>query len=303
MSWNFGQMRDDITSIARIVDATRKSQVETMIKTEYQKLWYSKPWKFVRAETHIQTVAPKTTGTISITAGASAVVGVGTSFAATDVGAYLWPGTHVSPLQVLTFTDTTHITTEPYLGTTDLSGVTYKLYRWRYSLPADFDRPVTSQEPNNLIDLNWLSETHFRFLHPFPRIEGNIGDLCVIWDAVTPYLYVHPVPSKATLIPLVYRKAVTLPTADGSSFYLPDIAQSYLFNKCSARVHLEVKQDINLYNSWMAEVIGDYMQLISLHLDATEKVIMDYPGRNRHDTSDTEGYYRTNPRSKSYWGL
>lgn len=83
--------------------------------------------------------ADYTTGTVSITAGAKAVTGVGTTFTAAMVGRFIRFDDGDNLLyEIAAYTDATHITlTKPYEGASSVSGSTYNIGQYS-PIPAEY---------------------------------------------------------------------------------------------------------------------------------------------------------------------
>lgn len=298
------QLASTIASELRVGsgDTYRINLIKEVIRTEYALFWDAHYWDFTRRLAFVTTSAPKTTGTVSITtANNTQLLGSGTSFASTDVGSWVWVGAHPTPLMVTGYISATELTVQPYLGTVDLSSVAYRMYRDTYSLPADWGRPEIGVEYEGIDTLNWMSEVHFKSMHPVPDLADVPYDACVVWYSDSDYrMMLYPIPYSARLIPVVYHTAATIP-ADSDSLGLPPLAEKYLTKKCICECFLRIHRDINLYQSYLPLVEADLQAVIKNYTSRYDKLVFEYPGQRRHDT-DYAGVFRTDLRGRKHWG-
>lgn len=85
-------------------------------------------WSFRRTNTIVNTVAPKTAGSITVATGSPVVIGTGTHFTLADKGAFLWVGgVGTTPLPIADVQGTQMLNlTSPFAGPT-LTNTTYRL--------------------------------------------------------------------------------------------------------------------------------------------------------------------------------
>ena len=86
--------------------------------------------------TRVALAAPYTTGTVSISAGGTAITGVGTTFTAAMVGRHIRFNGEAEQYLITGFTNGTSIACEAYLGSDNLSTVTYSITDERKALPT-----------------------------------------------------------------------------------------------------------------------------------------------------------------------
>jgi hypothetical protein len=120
--------------------------LDSWLNTRYQSVLDSTDWTGVHANATLQTQAAylSTTDTVTFTVGSAAVVGSGTTWAATIVGDMVYRTGDQAVYKVTTWTDATHFTLDrPYEGTgIDAPGVVYAaaaytFMQYIYALPAD----------------------------------------------------------------------------------------------------------------------------------------------------------------------
>lgn len=123
---------------SRTADRTR---VKTYLNEAARDAWRSHPWWERKVKAFVSCVAPYTTGTVSITKGAAAVTGVGTTFpAAAATLPYKFAAAYQGPwYEVSVRGGDTALTLDRNFAETSLSGSTYVLYNDRVTLASDVD--------------------------------------------------------------------------------------------------------------------------------------------------------------------
>jgi hypothetical protein len=134
------------------------TDIGTLVNRVHQEEVENHAWQRLKITTALNTVAPVTTGTVSINQGATAVTGSGTAFAAGDVGKYIRIDGDHTPLKVTAYSSATAITVGTAWAKANVSAVAYSLFPLRYALPA------TAQS------VNWIARGR-------PLIETTIDDL------------------------------------------------------------------------------------------------------------------------------
>lgn len=133
-------------------------------------------WPFYMVNTGvINTTAPYTTGTCTVTNGSASIVGVGTTWTAAMVGRKFRFATDQAYYRIKSVDSTTAITlATPYQGSTNATGSTYTIYKDEYRLASDVDTYNTIIQVGNAIAM--FSTPPDKFDHYFP----------------TPYSYAPP---------------------------------------------------------------------------------------------------------------
>lgn len=114
-------------------------EAKMCLNRRWQKILNTWTWSFVKADGVLTTKAPKSTGSLSVTQDGVLVVGNGTTFAVTDIGAYLRLGSQlylVVDVQVLSATQQILLIVSPYPGTTN-TALSYQLFYKDYALAPD----------------------------------------------------------------------------------------------------------------------------------------------------------------------
>lgn len=112
------------------------SDINAILNRVHQEEVEARAWHRLRSTVALNTVAPITTGTVSISQDGTTVTGVGTSFAAADVGKFIRIDGDDTPIVVASRSSTTSITVGTAWAPAAVSGGTYSLFPLRYALPA-----------------------------------------------------------------------------------------------------------------------------------------------------------------------
>lgn len=212
-------------------DTGNQTRVKRWLNYTQQNVCSKYPWSFMVGRESIVTVKDYTTGTVSINSGASTVTGAGTTFTtAMGAGQYSIQFTSGNDwYRIASFSSSTSITLEqPYQGTTNLSGSTYIIRKFWYSLSASCDR---------ILDIvNW--DTPVKLVQVDPRYVDNLNPL--VQSTNSSYAYFpfgvdssgniqispYPYPSDARLLEIRTRKK---PTDMSAGTDAPSIPNKYAY--------------------------------------------------------------------------
>src|SRR4249920_3975108 len=141
----FGELYRSVERLSpnQISTAAAKSTVNEA----YRDILQLRSWLGLNLNDTFATVPDKNDGTISLFQGSQAVVGVGTTFAASDDGRYLEVGSRIS-IRISAVTDPTHFTLAEAWGEPDLSTTPYLIKSLRYTLPATAARVIRIVGPS-----------------------------------------------------------------------------------------------------------------------------------------------------------
>lgn len=95
-----------------------------IINRAYQDIWDAHQWSFRLTNTVLNSVAPKSDGFVTMTAGSPSILGIGTHFSLADKGAFIWPtGISGTPLPIADVSGPQIATlTNPYSGPSFVKG-------------------------------------------------------------------------------------------------------------------------------------------------------------------------------------
>lgn len=166
-------------------------------------------WTFDRKLARLVLAARANAGTVSVDAGGTTVTGVGTAFAAADVGKFIrFAGERLQYL-VTARAGATEITIEAYRGTTALSGAAYSLEQPRVALDALFRRGDVLLESDSGLDCVWIPQDDMLWWRRECRETSQARLASVEWytssaigAAPAPYLWIYPSPLAQVVLDL-----------------------------------------------------------------------------------------------------
>lgn len=178
------------------------------------------------------TQAPYTTGTVSVSVGATSVTGSGTAWNTSNSygvanaragGKIVFAGTSDVYEVSAVGSDTAITLATRYVGSAALSGATYTYFEDEYDLAADFLKPVDIHNFSTDMNLPLISRTDFRRMAPRLNTTGTIQYAC-IQDRVpsgntTPRRRVRffKAPASNILIPYAYVTKYLVTTSAGTA--------------------------------------------------------------------------------------
>lgn len=144
MSLQFSDLYQAVLDISPTQITT--AQAKSAVNRAYLSIARLRRWFGLNTEDSFVTSPDKTNGTITLTQNSSAVVGVNTTFAATDIGRYLRVGSRVL-LRIGNVTDATHLTLVKAWGESSISSTAYAIVTLRYTLPSTVERIIRIRGP------------------------------------------------------------------------------------------------------------------------------------------------------------
>lgn len=183
--------------------------------------WY---WAFDREL--VQTVIDKTAGTVAVSAGGTTVTGTSTAFSTTlDVGKFIQFSSSNDWYKVTAVASTTSLTIEKaYVGTTALSGGTYKLRQVFYSLSSSVEKVLDVRQ---MVTPAKIELVHYRTLdrlRPHQSSTGNPG-IYAIWgyDSSNNWTFsLDPIPDSVMNLEVRFKKKRTDMSADSDNPSTPE---------------------------------------------------------------------------------
>lgn len=202
-------------------------------------------WEWFLRRGHMSTVAPYSTGTITLTAASATVTGSGTTFPATAAGRRILVSGQI--LDVLSYTSGTSITLTTTWGGATTAGLSYIMFRDEYALPDtlyEFKRILPGQAwgwgglPVPIEEL-WEAQnaatTTQKYADLFALSNGN--------------LVVYPYPNAAATFAYSYYAKPTAVTGAGSANLDWPTAHLNLLHRA---------YDVHLALRFGKTVVGDY---------------------------------------------
>ena len=196
-------------------DSTNVTRATRWLNFVQQDLCARWPWPFMEGRESIVTVKDYTTGTVSINAGDTAVVGVGTNFVANSFQYFIQFAGENNWYKVTARNTATSLTIEiPYTGTTNLTNASYILRKIFYSLSSSVDRIIDIRNWNTPLKLIQCDPRQIDDLMPNPQ-STNSSYGYVTWGVDTSgnlQISPYPFPSDNR----VFEVRTTLRPVDGS---------------------------------------------------------------------------------------
>lgn len=122
-----------------------------LIRDRYRRIAEKRGWSALRAEGELLINAAVVAGTVTVTRGATTVVGVGTTWGATDVGRQFLVGGRAPIYTVLSVESATGLTLDRVYGGESGAGKAYRILDAYVTPPSDFKRFIVVYDPQ----LNW----------------------------------------------------------------------------------------------------------------------------------------------------
>lgn len=265
--------------------------VTSTIQDSYRQLGMME-WNRLNVTRQISTIAPYSTGTVTITTGGT-VTGVGTSFTAGMVGRQFRAYYQDSFFEILTVTPSTTLTLRAWPGNVVSSAIPYSIFQTTYSVDSVmkiiFD--VVYQT-----SLTKKSQDFFNRLDPERSTTGS-----PVWFAYAgfnplgyPLLEIYPVPSQ--VYPLrIYGKLGIAALGESDTPYLPeDLIEAHALLSC-----FRIKEINDPKGGWEQRITGQAEILKGiLGLARDEDYIL---GAHRDKVKDYMSTYEEYPPSDTFW--
>lgn len=141
---SLANIRESIQTMIASSPQISVADLNTIIKHAHRAMATSFQWSFRKRDRVIQTVAPYSTGTVTVTAGSGTVTGAGTVWTAAMVGrqirisgenTFFWIGAVNVALQTLTLADGTLAAVNWVAASGSLK--TYSIFQDQYAVPSD----------------------------------------------------------------------------------------------------------------------------------------------------------------------
>lgn len=164
------------TILARVESISNVTSQDTLIKDAIQMgldraTMADLPYLMTKGV--ITTVAPYTTGTVTVTNGSKTITGLLTVFTSAMVGRKIRIAGDIAYYRIAVFVSATEITLEaPYQGNLT-SGNTYSIFKDEYRLPADLDVYKVMRQIENGVAMVGIEPSAFDIYEPSPQSQGS----------------------------------------------------------------------------------------------------------------------------------
>lgn len=178
---------------------------------------YKFPW--TERQSTLITMAPYTTGTVSITVGSTSLTGSSTAWNTANsygvnnmrAGGKVTVAGTTDIYRVSSVTNDTSATLQTrYVASSDASASDYRYFEDEYALASDFLQPVDLQNFSTAWPIPIISRTEFRRRYPRPNVSGRPVVACLYDEGfsgnTTPVrkIVFYPYPDAAYIIPYSY---------------------------------------------------------------------------------------------------
>lgn len=217
------------------LDVTAGSEEDTSLKRYVnifgRRLWASRPWRERRAEAVVSTVAPYTTGTVTVVAGDATLEGSGTTWTGFE-GRKFGLALNAPFYRIATVTDADTVElARNYLESSD-TGLDYVIYQDEYNLGTSVDAlvSVTLLYNSRWGDVRVIPETTMDLEVAVGNQSGRPVVASVVTSTTTGNrrMRVSPVPDAEYALVVKYLKAWTDLSGDSDVPVLPQNAEYLL---------------------------------------------------------------------------
>lgn len=182
---NFLNLQQRVANRGRL-DLTQgsfSSLVQQFLNEAQKEIWEAKDWYFSVARQVVQTNTDTTAGTVTCTTGSAIITGSGTGFtnamASGQFFILLQPSNDW--YQISSVQSSTQLTMEvPFVGPTTLSGQTYTIRQFFYSLGANVDKILTARQTISPAYIDVVNYRDFDIFRPYPTATGD-PRIMILW--------------------------------------------------------------------------------------------------------------------------
>lgn len=278
-------------NIFRFVPGLSSDIVDSSIQTAYQQLGLLE-WNRLDMTRGVNTVAPYSTGYITVSAGGT-VTGVGATFSAAMVGRWLRVYYSDAFFEILTVTPPSTLTLRNWPGNVLSTNQSFTIFANIY--PVDTAMKVVYSVAYQT-DLDKKSQTFFNQRDPSRTTTGT-----PVWWAYAgfnvsgyPYIEIYPVPNQ--VYPLrVYGKAAAVALGLNDVPYLPeDLIEARALLDC-----FRIKQSLFPNEGWEQRVTlqAEFYKGVFEAAVTEDKQLESH----REKVKDYMGSYDNYPQSDSFW--
>jgi hypothetical protein len=195
--------------------------LEGFIQDRYEEILEELPWQRLEATIMLATVAPYSTGTVSVTAASNAVTLTGGAFDATMTGRAMRVAGRDEIYEFTFSTSTTGLLDRPYEGPT-AAAATYKIFQAVYAMPGNCRILPDDALSSNLWPMQRLTRGQLNIAAPSRAATGSPTCwMSYMDDSSTPprmQIELYPVPDTAMSLQVTYTAEAPAPSAGTDSF-------------------------------------------------------------------------------------
>lgn len=258
-------------------DSINISNVKRWINIVQQDIAGRWPWPFLRTREALASIPDYTTGTVSVSSGGTTVTGVGTTFTATMAdGSYFIQFTDsLDWYKVSAFSSTTSVTiATAYQATTSLSGSTFIIRKFFYSLSSSVDRILDIRNWNTPVKLIQTSYSDIDYMMPNPQGTNSVVAYVTFGLDSSGNIQLTPFgfPSDKRLLEVRYLKRLSDLSANGDLSVIPVKWHHVITFGASAMAFMYLRKP-ELASQWAQtyeKKINDMKQEMHMSIDDTD---------------------------------
>lgn len=217
-AYPFSQICDDVSDQIRLNSdqGSSRAVIKNAVNRVYRfKMMSRFEYDWLRKTARITLTAPYQEGTVTITAGTTALTGSGTTWTAAMTGRKVIITGNENEYE-FTFVSATSATISPALsGSTNISGASYRIIQNVYDLPEDYDRPVLGDDPmyyelsSGTFKVDFRDDLYFRkyYTNQLSEYANDWREVPGITSNGLKQFQISPAPSSARIIVLEYIRA------------------------------------------------------------------------------------------------
>lgn len=174
---------DIVTRVNSVTQQESKNNdlIKDSIRWSQDEILGAYDWSFMLTQGYIFTIAPYTTGTVTVTNGSTALTGASTTFTRNMIGRKFRLSDSAPMYVIVGYTSATVLTLNKVYDGTTAATQTYSIFKDEYALPGDMDTSKLFRGQSNLISLLDIDPSDFDMLLPYsavkaaPRVSMHIG--------------------------------------------------------------------------------------------------------------------------------
>ena len=240
MALTYGNIKTELASTVRF-DLNKADQdflIGQWTNLTIQDMNSRASWYWTVDRQIVQTVADKTAGTVSISVDGTTVTGASTAFASGDVGKYIQFSSSDDWYKITTFTSSTSIEIEaPYTQTSALSGGTYTIRKFFYSLSSTADEILSVRQHISPTKMNPVHYREFDIFYPSPEGTSK-GEIYVPWglDSSDNLVFsIYPWPDEIYNVEVRFKKKTVDLTSAAQQPSIPEKFRSVILDGALSR--------------------------------------------------------------------
>lgn len=209
-----------------LTQAAQATLVQRWLNRAQKEIWSEEDWSWTLDRQILQTIVDVTAGTVSIGAGSQSVVGVGTSFANSNIGSYIQFSSSNDWYKITAVASTLALTIEsPYVGTSALAaGSGYTIRKMFYSLGSTVDQILDARQMISPGFVDLVDYREFDIFRPYPNSTGNPLIMVQFGLDSSGNLQVslYPIPSQIENLDIKFKKKPIDLVANTDTSLIPD---------------------------------------------------------------------------------